>query len=259
MLSTEQASLCAVRELAAQKKISLGAAERELLSQNIVPARYLRNIGTFGLEGQRRLLASSAAVVGCGGLGGWIVELLARAGVGHLTLVDGDDFGESNLNRQLLCTEDVLGENKARVAARRVQAVNSAVTVAVHPVMLDETNAAALLRGCDVVFDALDTIGARKILLKAAQALKIPVVHGGIAGYWGQLSVVVPGDDTLLTIWENARDGGAESATGNPPFTPSAIASLQVCEGLKLLLGEAPGAKGLVWVDLKNLSMETLG
>ena len=253
-------SLKNIRETARKEGISVQEVESKLLENNRTPARYLRNIGTFGLEGQRKLLGSSAAVIGCGGLGGWIVELLARAGVGKLVVVDGDVFEDSNLNRQLLCTEATLGQNKASAAAARVRVLNGAIVAEAHSVMLNEGNALEILKGCDIVFDALDGIPARKILLAAAQALKIPMVHGAIAGFWGQVHTALPEDTTLNALWENAQEKGIEKATGNPPFTPSLIASLQVCEGLKLLMaGEDPVQKKPLWIDLKDMSIERIG
>lgn len=88
-------------------------------------ARYLRNFDALTEEEFRALRAGRVLVVGCGGLGGHLIELLARLGVGSLTVVDGDVFEETNLNRQLLSTEALLGCSKAQAAADRVRAVNS--------------------------------------------------------------------------------------------------------------------------------------
>jgi len=82
------------------------------VSQHIIPTRYLRSLGTVGWDGQKKLLEATVVIIGAGGLGGWIIEGLARMGVGHLVVVDGDVFEENNLNRQLLCTEGSLGEAK---------------------------------------------------------------------------------------------------------------------------------------------------
>ena len=121
-------SLSVCREAASLSGLSVREAEIAALRGGLCPARYERTIGTFGLEGQARLLESSAAVAGCGGLGGWITEILARAGVGRLILIDGDVFDENNLNRQLYATEENIGEPKAAAAAERVRQVNSGVT-----------------------------------------------------------------------------------------------------------------------------------
>ena len=95
----------------------------QLLAGNM-PERYLRNLGTIGIAGQLALLNARVAVVGAGGLGGLVIELLARQGVGHLTVVDGDCFACHNLNRQILATEHTLGMNKALTAVSRVAEIN---------------------------------------------------------------------------------------------------------------------------------------
>ena len=201
-------------------------------------SRYEKNLGTIGADGQSKLSASCAAVIGCGGLGGWIIELLARAGIGRLIVVDGDIFSESNLNRQILCTEDNIGQNKSEAAARRVGVINSSTEIKFVPLFLNEDNAGEILTGCDIVFDALDNIKSRVVLCKAACVLNIPVVHGAIAGWFGQVSVIMPDSRLLPDIWKNQNDKGVETEFGNPPFTPSIIASLQVCEGIKYLTGK---------------------
>ena len=84
------------------------------LKQGVIPCRYLRNIGTIGPDGQIKLLQSTVAVVGAGGLGGTAIELLARQGVGHLIIIDNDRFAEQNLNRQIMSREGNLGEYNVR-------------------------------------------------------------------------------------------------------------------------------------------------
>jgi Dinucleotide-utilizing enzymes involved in molybdopterin and thiamine biosynthesis family 2 len=180
------------RELAACAGLPAREVERWACENGIVPSRYERNIGTLGLDGQGRLLGSTAAVVGCGGLGGLLTDLLARAGVGRLVLVDGDTFTDHNLNRQLLCDESNLGQSKATAAARRVDAVNGAVETRVVEAFLEEANALQILSGCDLAVDALDSNGARRILRNACRELGIP--HGSTGpspasgGRWGSSS-----------------------------------------------------------------------
>lgn len=247
--------LDAVRAIAASEGLSVREVEAELLRGGLIPHRYLRNIGTLGTEGQMKLLASSAVVVGCGGLGGWIVELLARAGVGRLTLVDGDVFSDSNLNRQLLCTEATLGRNKAETAAARVREVNGAVEAVARPAMLTRENAGELLVGCSVVFDALDNLSSRLVLLEEARALGVPLIHGAIAGWWGQCAVA--GDDALASLWRGRGEKGVETASGTPPFTPAAVAALQVAMGIRVLTGK-PVSPDLFWLDLEGPGLERL-
>ena len=156
-------------------------------------ARYLRNFDALTEEEFRALRAGRVLVVGCGGLGGHLIELLARLGVGSLTVVDGDVFEETNLNRQLLSTEALLGCSKAQAAADRVRAVNSQVSV--HPVcqFLTPGNADSLVAGHDLVMDALDNTEARKVLSAACSAAGVPMVHGAICGWYAQVGHDPPG------------------------------------------------------------------
>ena len=217
----------------------------------LINARYEKNLGTFGEDGQRKLSQSCAAVIGCGGLGGWIIELLARSGIGELIVMDGDTFSESNLNRQILCTENNIGQNKSEAAVQRVAVINSNVKAKAIPQFMNEDNANGVLTGCDIVFDALDNIPSRIILCRAAGALNIPVVHGAVAGWFGQISLVMPDSELLSEIWSNQNGKGLETELGNPPFTPSVIASLQVSEGIKYLIGKNTDSScdSLLYID----------
>ncbi len=232
-----------------------------MLEAGQVPERYLRNAGTIGATGQARLLAARVAVVGAGGLGGTVVELLARMGVGYLRIIDGDTFAAHNLNRQLLATESSLGESKAAAAAARVAAINADVTADAVPRMLDAGNAAALLTGMDVVVDALDTIGDRLLLGRTARQLAIPLVHAAIAGFTGQVATVLPGDPGLEQIYHQGAgpSRGIETVLGNPAATPAIAAALQAQEVVKLLTGVGePLSRKLLYFDTEYNIFETL-
>jgi len=231
--------LSAVRQLAYEGGLSVREVEIQALKAHILPGRYERSQGTVGWEGQVKLLKSTVAIVGCGGLGGWIIEGLARMGVGHLTLIDGDTFGENNLNRQALCTESNLGRLKTEAARERIARVNAATEVTVHPVMADEESMREMLASADVVVDALDTLPTRLVLQKVAQSLGIPVVHGAIGGYIGQVMTVFPGDEGLYALYGrgDVPEQGIEAQLGNPAATPMMVAAWQIQEVIKILLG----------------------
>jgi molybdopterin/thiamine biosynthesis adenylyltransferase len=231
--------LSVVRQLAHEGDLSVREVEIQALKAHILPGRYERSQGTVGWEGQVKLLKSTVAIVGCGGLGGWIIEGLARMGVGHLTLIDGDTFGENNLNRQALCTEANLGQLKTEAARERIARVNSATEVTVHPVMADEESMREMVAGADVVVDALDTLPTRLVLQKVAQSLGIPVVHGAIGGYVGQVMTVFPGDEGLYALYGrgDVPERGLEAQLGNPAATPMMVAAWQIQEVIKILLG----------------------
>lgn len=233
-------SLAAVREIARKFSCPLREVEIAALKRGIIPERYQRNLGTTGgAEGQVRLLKSRAAVVGLGGLGGLASELLARMGVGTLVLIDGDSFSESNLNRQLLSTEENLQQKKTEAAAARIKQVNSAVELITFNEIATEENIDGMIEGSDVVLDCLDNLKSRFLLETSCNRLGIPLVHAAIAQYLGQLCTIFPGDPGLKAIYgpfEEKRNKGIEKELGNPPATPALVASWQVQEAVKILL-----------------------
>lgn len=233
-------SLDDIRTIAMQNDIAIRRVEIGCLKSNIVPRRYLRNIGTIGIEGQIKLLSSTAAVIGAGGLGGTIVELLARCGIGHLSIIDRGKFIENNLNRQILSNESNLGKYKAKIAIGRVKEINSAVEVTAYCRAMTPQNIVRLIKGANVVLDGLDNLPARLAVADACSKLKIPFIHGAIAGFNGQLMTVMPGDRGLSSFYgpltaDNTY--GIEAVTGNPPATPAVVAAWEVQEAIKLLTG----------------------
>lgn len=235
---------------------SCARVEEIALTSGLLPARYQRNRQTISTTGQLRLFRSQVAVVGCGGLGGYVIEQLARLGVGTLVVIDHDSFEEHNLNRQLLSSPAALGMGKVAAAVARVNAINPAVTVIPRETAFCAANGAELFTGVRLVVDALDSIPVRLELAAVCTDLELPLVHGAIGGWFGHVTTQFPGEKTVEKIYANWVAGkGVEQQLGNPAFTPAVVASLQVAEACKLLLGEMPLLRGrLLSVDL--LSME---
>lgn len=235
----EAIGLDRVRAVAREFNVSSREVELAALEARVLPRRYLRSLGTVGWEGQIKLLRSTVAVVGLGGLGGSVVEGLARMGVGRLIVVDGDVFLDHNLNRQVLSAEADLGLLKAEVTRAKVAQINAAVEVVVHPEEATRENLPRLLDGAEVVVDALDRLPTRLTLQEAAQELGIPMVHGAIAGYVGQVMTIFPGDEGLRALYGGGSvpQQGIEVELGCPAATPMMVAAWQVQEVLKTLLG----------------------
>ncbi len=221
--------------------------------------RYLRNHDAISEEEQAFLSTKRVLVVGCGGLGGMVIECLARIGVGYLRVVDGDVFEESNLNRQLLSSTMNLGRPKTLAAQQRVMAVNSLVEVDAAQENLTAENALVLLAECDAVVDCLDNIPSRIVLQQAAKTAGIPMVHGAVAGWLGRICVIQPGEDLLNLLYpEPQENGGEERQMGTLSFTAALTASWQAAEAVKLLLGK-PGLQGeILEVDLLRASMKKI-
>lgn len=192
-------------------------------------------------------------VIGCGGLGGYVVEILARIGVHHITVVDHDTFDVTNLNRQLFSTENVIGRSKVAVCVKRIMEVNSEVEISALECRLERQNAFTILKGHDVAVDALDTIKTRILLAESCKELGMPMVHGSIGGWYGQVATILPGDATLDLLYGSSDDKGIESEKGNLPFTASAVASFQCAEVIKLLTGKGELlSKSFMRIDLLN-------
>ena len=228
--------------LAEKYAVEAKTVQKLAMQENILPSRYLRNFGTMGFEGQLSLLNSSVGIVGLGGLGGVTAELLARMGVGHLILIDNDQFEDNNLNRQLLSREDNLGEGKVNAAMQRISRINSAVSTSPYSIALTKDNAEELLNGCDIVVDALDNMSTRFVLQTTCRELNIPMVHGAIGGFTGQVSTVFPTDRGLEVLYSGIKNDSdeyqdklAEVELGNPAATPTITASWQAQEVIKFL------------------------
>ena len=227
-------------QLAAAERFALSVAEVEaaILAADLMPARYQRNRGMLTTQQQARLFQSRVAVIGCGGLGGYVLEELARLGVGAIVAIDSDHFEEHNLNRQLLSSPGTLGQIKVVAAAQRIAEINPAVTVRSVQEYISRANGRDLLADTDCVVDAVDNVTTRLDLEALCSDLKIPLVHGAIAGWYGHVATVYPGEDTLRKIFRLWTGGkGIEQQLGNPSFTPAVIASMQVAEVCKVLLG----------------------
>ena len=221
--------------------------------------RYSKNLGAFTREEIEAVHAKSVCIAGCGGLGGFAAMSLARFGVGKLTLIDGDLFTVSNLNRQLFCTETNLGQNKAIEAKKALSVINSDIEVTAYPQMLNEDNCGSLLSGHDIVLDCLDNVPARILLEKTCKEAEIPLIHGAINGFLGQVCCILPGDDIIRTLYAGNISESFGNTGGNPPFTPQLVAAIQCSEALKLLTGrENILRKKLLLIDLQDNTFQTV-
>ena len=209
--------------------------------------RYLRNLGAITEENCQLLRQKTVLVVGCGGLGGYLMEYLARIGIGTIRCVDGDVFDETNLNRQILATMDTIGKPKALAAQARLQLVNPSVTVEPTYAFLDKTNAPELIRGCDVVLDALDNIPTRKLLADACAQANVPYIFGAISGWVAQAGISMPGDRMIQTLYPEGITIKDKSVLS---FTPAMCAAMQVALCVSLLLGHPVETGKLHYFDL---------
>ncbi|MGZ6249555.1 MAG: HesA/MoeB/ThiF family protein [Syntrophales bacterium] len=244
--------------IADEYHIGVHAIYIEMLKMDIYPYRYVRNLDAISTEEQLKLAESKIAVIGAGGLGGNVILLLARVGIGSLAVVDQDVFDETNLNRQALCNVNSLGMPKANEAVSAVAAINPGVKVFPHQIKLEASNAAEILTGSDAIVDALDNIADRFLLEGVARKLGIPLVHGTLAGFEGWIMTIFPGDPGLKNIY-GADEGkridreSPQAVLGVPGITPFLIAAFQVMEVLKILLGRGNIFRDrMIHVDLER-------
>jgi molybdopterin/thiamine biosynthesis adenylyltransferase len=244
--------------IADEYKVSVHDIYKEMLKMGIYPYRYIRNLDAISTEEQLKLAKSKIAIIGAGGLGGNVILLLARVGIGSLVVVDQDVFDETNLNRQALCNVNSLGRPKAHEAVSAVRTINPGVTVFPHQIKLDASNAEGILAGSDVIVDALDNVPDRFLLEGAAKKLGIPLVHGTLAGFEGWIMTIFPGDPGLKNIYgaeeEKRMDRESPQAVlGVPGVTPFLIAAFQIMEVLKILLGRGNIFRDrMIHVDLER-------
>lgn len=217
--------------------------------------RYARNLPALTKEECLLLKQKRVLVVGCGGLGGHIIDQLARIGIGALRVVDGDVFEESNLNRQLLSSVPLLGISKAKAAAEHIARVNPDIQMEAVDAFLTKENVALLVKDCDMVLDALDNVPSRKILAAACAKAGIPYVYGAIQGWVAQAAISMPGDQLIEALYPEEIEISDKSVLS---FTPALCASLQTSLCVKYLVGRSVDTGTVYYFDLLNLEYETI-
>ena len=246
-------------ELARKYNIQPWQAQVNALENQICPERYIRNYKTMSLDMQLDLARSRVLVVGAGGLGGYVIELLVRSGAGQLTVADGDVFELSNLNRQILGTRDLTGKPKVEAARKRAMDINPFTRVETCGTYLQPDDLPGLLPETDLVLDCLGGVEFRQELLQAAGLHHRPLVTGFVAGNTGLASTVFPGDQSPAAFWQADRDQGAEIALGNVAYTVSMIATIQVREAIHILTGQDPCLRNRVFLaDMHTCSFQSL-
>ncbi|MFL6373671.1 MAG: ThiF family adenylyltransferase [Pyrinomonadaceae bacterium] len=214
-----------------------------------VSDRYSRQIlfREIGRDGQAKLLASRVLIVGCGALGASHAEMLARAGVGHLRIVDRDFVEFTNLQRQTLFKESDAADRlpKAIAAKQRLAEINSGIEV--EPIVADvnNSNIEQLITGCDVVIDGTDNFQVRYLLNDACVKNGIRWIYGAAVSSYGTTMTIIPGETPCLQcIFDEMPDAGSSPTCDTAGVIMPIIATVsatQVTEALKLLVGDTDG------------------
>lgn len=238
---------------------SFGFSDQDLL-------RYSRQmlLPEVGGAGQKRIAEGRVAIVGAGGLGSPAALYLAAAGVGRLTIVDSDEVDLSNLQRQILHAATDVGRPKAESARDRMLAINPQVRVQAVRARLSESNARAILAGHQVVLEGSDNFETKFTVNDACVALGIPVIHGGVLRFTGQVFTTIPGKSACYRcVFEappppDAIPSCAVAGVIGP--VPGVIGCFQAGEALKVLLGcGKPLAGRILEVDILEGSVRSIG
>ena len=244
-----------------------------------MPTRYIgdgyleiisRQMSIVTRSQQERFKEAKIAVIGCGGIGGETIEMLARMGVGQLNLVDEDAFDLSNLNRQTLASLKEVGLDKSQVAKEKVRLINPYVKVNYFNETVTSKNVDKIIGECDIVIDALDNVKTRVIVSRCAKNKNIPFIHGAIHGTLGQISVFMSEDETSYEkmfnlpskdkeLTQEVLDELANVTSAVPPVigpTPNLIGCLEAMEAFKIMtgVGNITKAPKILTFDLLDLT-----
>lgn len=227
-----------------------------MINQNL--SRYLRQtiFPGIGVEGQQKLLAARVVIIGCGATGTVIANHLARAGVGHLTIVDRDFVELNNLQRQLLFDEQDLAEvlPKAIAAERKLRAINSEIEVRGIVTDVNAENIESLIEGASVVMDGTDNFETRYILNDACLKHNIPWIYTGAVATYGMSQTIIPGQTACLRCLFNDVPPPGATATcdtaGVVGPVVGAIASISAAEAIKLIVGQGEINRGIIHFDV---------
>jgi adenylyltransferase/sulfurtransferase len=228
--------------------------------------RYARQtlVQDIGEAGQQKLVAARVVLVGCGADGSAIADRLVRAGVGDLTIIDRDFVELSNLQRQVLYDEaDVAARlPKAVAAERKLQAINSTVTVRGVVTDLNADNAADLLKDAQLVMDGTDNFEARYLINDVCIKRRIPWVYCGVVATYGMTMTIVPGVTPCLrcVFPEPPPPGSTATCDTVGIWNPivSVLGGVAAAEGMKLLMGGGEVNRGIIYVDLWHNAFDIL-
>ncbi len=233
----------------------LSDEELEFYSRQIV-------LPDIGYGGQLKLRKAKVCVVGLGGLGSPAALQLAAMGVGYLRLVDRDVVEISNLQRQHIYGVNFLGYPKVEVAAKKLNELNPNIKIDPLPLSLNEDNADEIVKGMDVVIDGLDRMTPRYALNRACQRLKVPYIFAAAIMTFGNVSTIIPGETPCLECFQGNLDDDTLptcAVVGIHPSILSVIASIEVSEAVRIILGERPRLAGkILHCDIKELEFEEL-
>ncbi len=226
--------------------------------------RYSRQLmlEEIGFEGMEKLRGSKVCVVGAGGIGNPVITQLVAMGIGRLRIVDRDVIEVTNLHRQHLYTDDDIGRVKVEAAADRLHKLNPGVEIEPVPTSVTKYSAETIVKGYDIVIDALDSVDARYALNDACIKHNIPLIYAGAIGTTGSISTILPNKSACLRCMFpelNEEEMPACSTEGVHPSILYLVAGVQVSEAVKVIIGQQPTlVNKLLYIDLNGLSFDKI-
>ena len=226
--------------------------------------RYSRQImlEEIGFAGMAKLRNAHVSVIGAGGIGNPVITQLTAMGIGKLKIVDRDVIEISNLHRQHLYTDEDIGKVKVEAALERLRKINPQVEIEAVPTSVTIYTAEDLVKGSDIVIDALDSIEARYALNDACIKQNIPFIYAGALGMLGSVCTILPNKTACLRCMFPKLEEDEMPTCSTEGVHPSIlylVSGIQVSEAVKLITGQQPTlANTLLYVDLTNLSFEKI-
>lgn len=236
------------------------AGGAELTSEEL--QRYSRQVmlEEIGFEGMEKLRSAKVCVVGAGGIGNPVITQLVAMGVGKLRIVDRDVIEVTNLHRQHLYTDDDIGRVKVEAAAERLRKLNPGIEIEPVPTSVTKFTAEGIVKGFDIVIDALDSVDARYALNDACIKHNIPLIYAGAIGVTGSVSTILPNNSACLRCMFpelKEEEMPACSTEGVHPSVLYLVAGIQVSEAIKIITGQQPTlVNRLLYIDLNELSFD---
>jgi adenylyltransferase/sulfurtransferase len=236
------------------------AGGAELTSEEL--QRYSRQVmlEEIGFEGMEKVRGAKVCVVGAGGIGNPVITQLTAMGIGKLRIVDRDVIEVTNLHRQHLYTDDDIGRVKVEAAAERLRRLNPTVEIEPVPTSVTKYTAENIVKGFDIVIDALDSVDARYALNDACIKHNIPLIYAGAIGVTGSVCTILPNKSACLRCMFpelNEEEMPACSTEGVHPSILYLVAGIQVSEAVKIIIGKEPTlVNRLLYIDLNELSFD---
>lgn len=218
--------------------------------------RFRRNKQTITSAEQEIISNKRVLVIGCGGLGSFVIEGLARIGFGHIGICDYDVIEESNLNRQILTTEKNIGKSKVEEANIRIKKINNNISIRVFKEKYPNKELDKEMLEYDIVVDCLDNIATRKILEQKCIEVEKPLVYGSIAGNYGYCGV--SSKDNQIISFQNSEDNSLDSKLGNPFYIVGIVSSFQLYLAIRVVLKKEYLKRGFYSIDLNDMSLDKI-